>query len=125
MDGSPTYYVGVLGRDLLYTGIGNHATVFMSFALGRSWYSVAWGKSVMVMPAYIASSATCEWSTPLGLYRELDNEFGFTLDPCASDGNAKCERYWTKCDDGLSKSWVSERVFMNPPYGVNGTHQRR
>lgn len=41
----------------------------------------------------------------------------FTLDPCATKENAKCGKFYTKEDDGLSKSWDGERVFMNPPYG--------
>ena len=63
------------------------------------------------------SSLTCEWNTPQGLYDELDKEFGFTLDPCATDDNHKCKRYYTKEQDGLGQSWKGETVFMNPPYG--------
>lgn len=63
------------------------------------------------------SSKTSEWGTPQGFYDELDKEFGFTLDPCATEANTKCARFYTKVDDGLSRSWEGERVFMNPPYG--------
>jgi len=63
------------------------------------------------------SSVTDEWETPAALFDELDRIFGgFTLDPCATPGNAKCARYFTRADDGLSQSW-SGKVFMNPPYG--------
>jgi len=63
------------------------------------------------------SSAHCDWATPQALFDALDAEFGpFTLDPCASSENAKCERFFTKEQDGLSQEW-SGRVFMNPPYG--------
>lgn len=62
-------------------------------------------------------STTNEWSTPRDVFDDLDEEFGFTLDPCATDENAKCEKYYTKEDDGLSKDWSGEVVFMNPPYG--------
>ena len=58
-----------------------------------------------------------EWETPQDLFDELDREFHFTLDPCATDQSAKCQKYFTKKDDGLSKSWAGEVVFMNPPYG--------
>ena len=58
-----------------------------------------------------------DWETPAALYRELDLRYGFTLDPCATPDNAKCPRYYTREDDGLSKSWEGERVFCNPPYG--------
>jgi site-specific DNA-methyltransferase (adenine-specific) len=63
------------------------------------------------------SSATDEWETPAELFGELDRIFGgFTLDPCATAANAKCARYFTRADDGLSQPW-SGKVFMNPPYG--------
>jgi len=58
-----------------------------------------------------------EWETPPGLFAELDMQFHFTLDPCATSKNAKCAKYYTREDDGLSKSWAGEVVFMNPPYG--------
>jgi len=64
------------------------------------------------------SSNTDEWETPQELFDELDAEFHFTLDPCATKENAKCARYFTKeKDNGLAKSWSGETVFMNPPYG--------
>ena len=63
------------------------------------------------------SSATGEWETPQHIFDHLDREFNFTLDPCATHGNAKTERYYTKKDNGLTQSWKGERVFMNPPYG--------
>lgn len=57
-----------------------------------------------------------EWATPRKLFDELNAEFGFTLDPCATPENAKCERYFIKEQDGLSQPWVGT-VFCNPPYG--------
>lgn len=50
-------------------------------------------------------------------FDELNEEFAFTLDPCATPENAKCAKFYTIEDDGLSKSWAGERVFLNPPYG--------
>lgn len=66
--------------------------------------------------AGLFSSNEESWSTPADLFAALDAEFGFTLDPCASAGNATCARYFTKDDDGLSQDWDGV-VFMNPPYG--------
>lgn len=63
------------------------------------------------------SSASEEWGTPQDLFDELNSMYNFTLDPSASDYNHKCEKYFTKDDDGLSKSWSGETVFCNPPYG--------
>jgi phage N-6-adenine-methyltransferase len=63
------------------------------------------------------SSETVEWATPQWLFDALDKEFGFTLDPCSTDDNAKCQRHYTRDDNGLLKSWGGEVVWMNPPYG--------
>lgn len=62
-------------------------------------------------------SVKTDWKTPWGLFDALDSEFGFTLDPCASHDNHKCDKYYTEENDGLSQSWANEVVFMNPPYG--------
>jgi len=63
------------------------------------------------------SSKTNEWSTPQDFYDELDKEFNFTLDPCATKQNAKCNKFYTQEDNGLEKDWQGETVFCNPPYG--------
>ncbi len=63
------------------------------------------------------SSKTFEWPTPQWLFDLLDEEFGFTLDPCSTDVNAKCDKHFTLVDDGLAQTWKDETVFMNPPYG--------
>lgn len=57
-----------------------------------------------------------EWATPQGLFDELDREFHFNLDPCATAVNAKCIHYYTLADNGLEKPWGGYRVFCNPPY---------
>ena len=62
-------------------------------------------------------SKSNEWGTPQDLYDKLDKEYGFTLDPCATPSNAKNDNFYTKEDDGLSRSWGRHVVFMNPPYG--------
>lgn len=63
------------------------------------------------------SSNTNEWATPQAFFDELNKEFRFTLDPCATHENAKCSRHFTKEEDGLTQSWQGETVFCNPPYG--------
>lgn len=62
------------------------------------------------------SSKTPEWETPQDLFDELDKEFHFELDVCATKENAKCKRFYTKEDDGLSHGWGGQ-VWCNPPYG--------
>ena len=42
------------------------------------------------------STNSVEWSTPEWFFEKLDEEFHFTLDPCATDENHKCEKYYTK-----------------------------
>ena len=63
------------------------------------------------------TSKTPEWSTPQDLFDRLDKKYHFTLDPCCTHENAKCEKHYTKEDQGLNQSWAGEVVFMNPPYG--------
>lgn len=57
------------------------------------------------MNSVLFSSNSDEWSTPQDLFDELDAEFHFTLDPCATKQNAKCKKFYTAEDDGLEKSW--------------------
>ena len=68
------------------------------------------------------SSQTNEWATPQDFFDTLNEEFNFTLDPCATKENAKCTKFYTMEDDGLSKSWDNEVVFANPPYGRSIKH---
>lgn len=42
--------------------------------------------------------------------------FGFTIDAAASAANARLPRFWTAEDDALSRWWLGERVWCNPPY---------
>jgi site-specific DNA-methyltransferase (adenine-specific) len=68
------------------------------------------------------SSKTNEWTTPKDFYEILHKEFNFTLDPCATKTNSKCKKFYTKDDNGLTKDWSNETVFMNPPYGREIKH---
>lgn len=67
--------------------------------------------------AVMFSSQTDLWATPQEFYDKLNAEFQFTLDPCATSQNAKCEKYYTRKEDGLKQNWQGETVFCNPPYG--------
>lgn len=57
------------------------------------------------MDRVLFSSNSDEWSTPQNLFDSLDAEFGFDLDPCATDENHKCKRYFTKEQDGILQNW--------------------
>ena len=65
----------------------------------------------------MVSSKHNEWSTPQDFFDKLDKEFHFTLDPCCTHENAKCEKHYTITEDGLMQDWSSDVVFINPPYG--------
>lgn len=63
------------------------------------------------------SSKTDNWATPQDFFDNLNEEFHFTLDPCANEENHKCDLFFTKEQDGLTKDWGGRVVFCNPPYG--------
>lgn len=69
------------------------------------------------MDKVLFSSKTDLWSTPQDFFDKLNEEFNFTLDPCATDSNHKCGKYFTIDDDGLKQNWEGNIVFCNPPYG--------
>lgn len=71
----------------------------------------------MINTAALYSSSTDEWETPQDLFNQLDGEFHFTLDVCATPQNTKCVKYFTKEQDGLTQDWRGETVWCNPPYG--------
>ena len=61
------------------------------------------------------SSDKHDWETPQDLFNALHKEFHFVLDVCATHENAKCAKYFTEKDDGLSQAWLWS-CWMNPPY---------
>lgn len=65
------------------------------------------------------SSKTPEWETPQDFFDELNKEFNFILDVCATKENKKCEAFYDILKDGLSHNWndVKGWKWMNPPYG--------
>lgn len=71
----------------------------------------------MIKRDALFSSLTDEWATPQELFNQLNDEFHFTVDVCASEENAKVNKYFTKDQDGLNQDWSDEIVWCNPPYG--------
>jgi len=57
-----------------------------------------------------------KWETPAKVFKILNDEFGFTLDPCCEVQTAKASTFYTPLEDGLSKDWSGHTVFVNPPY---------
>lgn len=74
------------------------------------FWETGWYKDMINNALY--SSRSDEWATPQWLFDKLDNKYRFTLDPCATEHNHKCDRYFTKDIDGLKQSWEGERVFL-------------
>lgn len=62
------------------------------------------------------SSKTDQWETPQDFFNKLNDEFHFDLDVCALPENAKCKKFYTPEQDGLSIPWKGT-VWCNPPYG--------
>jgi phage N-6-adenine-methyltransferase len=49
----------------------------------------------------------------------FEERFGrFTVDVAAAPHNTKCDRYYTREQDGLRQSWAGERVWCNPPFSA-------
>lgn len=63
------------------------------------------------------SSKSELWETPQKFFDELNEQFHFDLDPCATKDNAKCSQFFTPEIDGLKQDWGGHKVFCNPPYG--------
>jgi phage N-6-adenine-methyltransferase len=59
---------------------------------------------------------TDERSTPIELFKELDDEFHFEVDVCACQDNFKVANYYHPSVNGLKQKWAPQRCFMNPPY---------
>lgn len=62
--------------------------------------------------------------TPDEVFGPLNQEFGFTIDAAASPENAKCEKFFTADEDGVSQIWEGV-VWCNPPYSEIGLWVRK
>lgn len=61
------------------------------------------------------------WTTQRTFFDQLDNIFHFTIDACASAGNALLPRYWSEENDCRLQDWSNEIAFCNPPFSLTGT----
>lgn len=82
----------------------------------------------------VFSHESDEWATPQWLYDELDAEFHFNYDPCATAENHKCFLWTSKEDDGLTTDWggaesVLQSAIQRPSAvgreGISGDKERR
>lgn len=69
------------------------------------------------MEKVMFASEKTDWETPPGLFNELNREFEFTCDVCATIENTKVPDCWIGEDiDALSTPWRGT-CWINPPYG--------
>lgn len=54
-----------------------------------------------------------DWETPIDFFNELNKEFRFTLDPCCTAETAKCNKYYTRSDNGLEKDWGGDCILQS------------
>ena len=57
--------------------------------------------------------------TPEVIWKDLEKEFNFTVDACASDKNHLCKKYWTKENSALEQNWDGEIVYCHPMYDIH------
>ena len=62
------------------------------------------------------TSARDDWETPSNFFADLNAEFHFTLDVCATAKNKKCRNFFSRMKNGLAQQWRGT-CWMNPPYG--------
>ena len=75
-----------------------------------------------------ASDSKDLWQTPPGVFHNLDDEFNFDLDVCASNENKLCSHYFTEEKSALDFEWDfchNTSAFINPPYSLTEVFLRR
>jgi len=71
-----------------------------------------------------------QWCTPFALFDNLDREFNFSGDVCATDDNALKKNYFTKERSAFAHEWdkiaqPTKRLFINPPYSLTAEFLER
>lgn len=74
------------------------------------------------MNGYMNTSKSVEWTTPDDLYQKLNDEYHFNLDPCATDDNHKCDKYYTLLENGLIQNWGGRECSAIPLMESNLQH---
>lgn len=69
----------------------------------------------MSVSKILFQSNSDEWETPQHIFDLFDSEFNFNLDACASEENHKCEAFYSKADDGLTKDWGGVQSMVQSP----------
>ena len=66
---------------------------------------------IRMVSKILYSRKSDEWETPQDLFDKLNETYHFDLDVCATEQNAKCDRFFDATQDGLKKSWGGGRRF--------------
>ena len=76
--------------------------------------------SKIITKAMVSGGGVQDTRTPLKVFKELNKEFDFELDPCTSsekENNLGTPFYFTKKQDGLNQDWSKfKSIFINPPW---------
>lgn len=56
--------------------------------------------------------------TPPKIWKQLTDEFNFTIDLCASNENHLVDRYYTKEIDSLKQNWDNEVAYLHPLFDI-------
>ena len=59
----------------------------------------------MDMTSGLTSTGNIVQATPQEFFDKLNRIYRFSLDVCAIPENAKCKRFYTPAEDGLSCEW--------------------
>lgn len=86
----------------------------MFFSGDNNWGEV-WMKTNTANNGKGNNSLRDGWQTPQNLFDELNSQYNFEFDCCASDEDSKCEN-WSED----FKEWTSLNVvcWMNPPFSI-------
>lgn len=115
-------------RAVAGVGDGLERQRLLDLALKREMSSrdlEAYLKTIKLL-APLHSSKSVEWYTPAKYIESARSVLGaIDLDPAscvAANRTVKAVKFYTKTDDGFDLPWYG-RVFLNPPYGHNDSHE--
>lgn len=66
-----------------------------------------------------STSKSMKWlRTPKDIWKQLNDEFNFTVDACSSEQNHLLDKYYTKDNSCLDKDWTNEIVYCHPMFDI-------
>jgi site-specific DNA-methyltransferase (adenine-specific) len=64
----------------------------------------------------VSTNSRQDFETPQWFFDRLNDHYNFTLDAAATSKNKKCKKFFGRKNSALKQSWMSQRIFCNPPY---------